>query len=157
MNNPDHLAERREYLIQLLCFQAAGKHIYYVDETNVNIWCSRSIGRSKRGTRACVVDTASRGANMHVIACISADGLMYWERRFGNYRAPDCKRFLWRQMDHMKTQVSLADAVIFMDNAPAHSGVEDVFQEEAYRETTLLRLRAYSPMLNPIENCFFSL
>ena len=44
--------------------------------------------------------------------------------------------------------------MLVIDNAPCHSNTESVFEENAYRQDYLLRLGPYSPMLNPIENCW---
>ncbi|KAJ8566507.1 hypothetical protein ON010_g6617 [Phytophthora cinnamomi] len=53
------------------------------------------------------------------------------------------------------THFPFFSVVIVADNAPCHANVEDVdFKEEAFLKAKLLRLGPYSPMLNPIENCF---
>ena len=42
--------------------------------------------------------------------------------------------------------------VMVIDNAPRHSGLEDVFKEPEFSDNHLLRLEPYSPMFNSIEN-----
>ncbi|KAJ8578635.1 hypothetical protein ON010_g568 [Phytophthora cinnamomi] len=59
-----------------------------------------------------------------------------------------------RLLRHISLTIPLNAVVIVADNAPCHANVEDVFKEEAISEAKLLRLGPYSPMLNPIENCF---
>ena len=44
------------------------------------------------------------------------------------------------------------DIVVVIDNAPAHSQAEAVFEEEPFHGGRVVRLAAYSPMLNPIEH-----
>lgn len=128
--------------------------MFYVDETNYNLWCARKVGRSKRGDRAAKLVTASKGGNMHIIACISSTGLQFWERRFGSFKIPECKAFLRRLLDNIRLTHHLSDVVIVLDNAPCHARSEEVFAEDEYLGATLLRLGPYSPMLNPIENVF---
>ncbi|KAG6612697.1 Replication protein A 70 kDa DNA-binding subunit, partial [Phytophthora cinnamomi] len=145
---------RRDYVVNLLAYKAAGKTIFYVDETNFNLWCSRRRCRSLKGKRAVDKNTASKGSNIHVIACISKNGLAYSERRFGSFTSDKCNEFMRRLLRHISLTTPLHDVVIVADNAPCYTNVEDVFKEEAFSETKLLRLGPYSPMLNPIENCF---
>lgn len=44
MNIPVNKHTRREYLSKLNDYIADGKKVYYVDETNFNLWCSRKHG-----------------------------------------------------------------------------------------------------------------
>ncbi|KAE8882933.1 hypothetical protein PF005_g25479 [Phytophthora fragariae] len=153
-NLPKNKVLRRDYVIQLLAYKAEGKKIFYVDETNSNLWCSRRRGRSLKGKRAVDKNTASKGSNIHVIACISEDGLEYSEKRFGSFTSEKCNEFMRRLLAHIATSTSLDNVVIVVDNAPCHTDVEDVFDEAEFAEAKLLRLGPYSPMFNPIENCF---
>ncbi|EGZ04621.1 hypothetical protein PHYSODRAFT_343090 [Phytophthora sojae] len=93
-NNYRNLAHkkslRQRYVIDLLSYKSQGKKIFYVDETNFNLWRSRRRGRSLRGTRAVDRNTASKGSNIHVIACISEDGFVYTEKRFGSFTPERC-------------------------------------------------------------------
>ena len=43
-----------------------------------------------------------------------------------------------------------------IDNAPCHSGLENVFEEPEFSDNHLLRLGPYSPMFNPMENVWSS-
>lgn len=144
---------RRAYLIRLLEQQSQGKLLIYMDETNYNVWCGRTVGRAPKNKRA-VVRHVSKGPNMHVIACVSAAGLVYWERRHGAFRNDECNDFVRRMFDHISRTSALRDVVLVVDNAPCHSRVEQVLHDTQYAEATILRLGPYSPMLNPIENVF---
>ncbi len=42
--------------------------------------------------------------------------------------------------------------VIVIDNAPCHSSMEEILNEEEFIGNRILRLSPYSPMFNPIEN-----
>ncbi|KAE8912675.1 hypothetical protein PF005_g5986 [Phytophthora fragariae] len=46
MNTSINKEKRRDYLVILQEYQAAGKVILYIDETNFNLWSTRTRGRS---------------------------------------------------------------------------------------------------------------
>ncbi|KAE8994958.1 hypothetical protein PR002_g19765 [Phytophthora rubi] len=156
MNIMKNKLKRREYLVQLQQYQASGKTIIYMDETNFNLWATRTRGRSLKGRRAVKKVFAGGGQNMHVIACISEDGLVYYEARFGADRVDNTNDFIRSLLRHVRdsTSLDLSDVVLVLDNAPCHSRAERVFEENEFLEAKLLRLGPYSPMLNPIENVF---
>ncbi|KAK1945605.1 hypothetical protein P3T76_002653 [Phytophthora citrophthora] len=155
-NLPRNKTLRHDYVVDLLTYKSEGKKIFYVDETNFNLWCSRRCGRSLKGKRAVDKNTASKGSNIHVIACVSEDGLAYSEKRFGSFTSVKCNEFIYRLLRRISKSIPLDDAVLVCDNAPCHSSVENVFVEDEFQGAKLLRLAPYSPMLNPIENCFSS-
>ena len=93
----------------------------------------------------------SRGANIHVIGCISSLGLIHHEVRRGSFKKADAIQWI-------KTCLTKAilkhggPVVLILDNAPCHAGVEvEVLKDEA-SACEILRLSPYSPMFNPIEN-----
>ncbi|EEY58781.1 uncharacterized protein PITG_22279 [Phytophthora infestans T30-4] len=112
-NNYRNLEEnkilRRDYVVELIAQKAAGKKIFYVDETKFNLWCAR------------------RRSYIHYIR---------------------------RLLNHIGASTPLENVVLVCDNAPCHANIEDVFKDTTFSAATLLRLGPYSPMLNPIENCF---
>ena len=61
MNSDANKRLRREYLIKLNQYIRDGKDIIWMDESNVNLFCRRTVGRSRRGTRAVSSLPASRG------------------------------------------------------------------------------------------------
>lgn len=83
MNTDRVKALRREYVAKIIKAQAQRKRILYFDETNFNLFCTRTYGWSRRGSRAVVVRSGPRGENLSVIACISAHGLEHVEYRWG--------------------------------------------------------------------------
>ena len=42
--------------------------------------------------------------------------------------------------------------VVTFDNAPCHSGIEEILLEEEFKDHKFLRMAPYSPMFNPIEH-----
>ncbi|KAG3114664.1 hypothetical protein PI125_g6212 [Phytophthora idaei] len=78
-NNPINKQKRSDYVIKFYAALANNKRVFYLDETNFNLWCSRGRGWSARGRRAVQNGVASKGKNIHVIAVISSTGLAYQE------------------------------------------------------------------------------
>ncbi|POM71693.1 Hypothetical protein PHPALM_11706 [Phytophthora palmivora] len=156
MNTISNNQKRREYLVKLQEYQSMGKIIIYMDETNFNLWSMRTRGRSLRGRRAVKKVFAGGGQNMHVIACISENGLVYFETRFGSNRIDNTYDFIRNLLRYVRgtSEFNLTDVVLVLDNAPCHCRAEQGFVEKEFLGATLLRLGPYSPMLNPIENVF---
>ncbi|OWZ18236.1 LOW QUALITY PROTEIN: hypothetical protein PHMEG_0007703 [Phytophthora megakarya] len=109
------------------------------------------IGRSLKGKRAVNKNMASKGYNIHVIACIS-ENVLAEEVCF--FRLGEVQRVYTTSTDAYKKTTPLGNVVLVADNAPCHSSIEEVFEEDAFADAEFLRLGPYSPMLNPIENCF---
>lgn len=158
MNTPNNKLKRRDFLTKLLEYKSHGRKIYFVDETNLNIWISRSQGWSPQGKRSVEQRISGGGQNMHVTACITASGLVYYEKKFGANRAPDVNNFFVNLLRVVRDEhrQPLRNAVFVFDNAPAHTAVESVFGMEEFEGAVALRLGPYSPMLNPIESVFSS-
>ena len=124
-----------------------------MDETNFNLHFTRKEGRSLRGTRCTTVAAGSRGANVHLIGCISSIGLIHHEVRRGSLKkedATECFRECLRRVNEIYNSI----VVLVLDNAPCHAGIDEVIQEEEFRMHFILRLAPYSPMLNPIERAW---
>ena len=65
---------RRDYVAQLMQLTAINKTILYMDESNFNLFCRRTCGRSIRGERSVVKLPNSKGPNMHIIGAINSAG-----------------------------------------------------------------------------------
>ncbi|POM71545.1 hypothetical protein PHPALM_11873 [Phytophthora palmivora] len=131
MNAISNKHKHREYLVKLQEYQAMGKTIIYMDETNFNLWSTRMRGRSLRGRRAVKKIFAGGGQNMHVTSSHASVSMALYTGEF-----------------------NLTDMVLVLDNAPCHCRAEQGFEETEFLDATLLRLGPCSPMLNPIENGF---
>jgi transposase len=153
-NIPENKLKRQQFAIKLLEYVAAEKKILYLDETNFNIWVSRSYGWSKAGTRAVDLNTTSKERNIHVIATISREGVEYHEGRFGSFDNGAANDYVLAMLRDQATRGPLSNVVVVVDNAPCHSRIEEVFDEAAFAGAECLRLGPYSPMLNGIENVF---
>lgn len=92
----------------------------------------------------------SKGPNVHMIGAISSFGPEFIQLKRGAYRHEDCNDWLQNLIDIVTARgVPVEEIVVIMDNAPAHSRMEEVAEDRGF---TILRLGPYSPMLNPIEN-----
>lgn len=152
-NSPENKDKRHAYVRSLLDYQSRNLPILYIDETNFNIHISRKEGRSRRGTRASVVAAGSRGANIHVIGCIGVIGLVHHSVKRGSFKKEDAQ--IWVKECLRRGMMAYGQKVVLvLDNAPCHSGVEDVLMSPEFEENVILRLGPYSPMLNPIESAW---
>lgn len=150
MNNEVNLQSRRNYILALNEKIGERKDVIWIDETNFNLFCRRSNGWSRIGTRAVQDLPAARGPNIHVIGAISINGPVKMDIRRGAFRSANCNDWVtrlceqWRQDGH-----ELTNLVIVCDNAPCHARIN-----EANTDIEILKLAPYSPMLNPIESCW---
>lgn len=149
MNSVENKRLRARYVQNLNRYIEEGKQIVWMDQTNFNLFCRRSKGRALSGLRAVQKLPAAKGPNVHLIGAISAAGVVMMERRRGSFTAELANAWvtsLLQRWQNLGNQ--LDDLVIVCDNAPCHSRLETVFEDTP---AVLLRLAAYSPMLNPIE------
>ena len=149
MNSEENRRRRATYVTSLMEAIGDGKYVIYIDECNVNLFLRRSGGRAKKGARCSTKLPTSKGQNVHVIGAVSQRGLVYLERRRGAYRKEESREWTRRML--RAAQEPFGNVLVVCDNAPCHSGLEDVFQEEEFRGAQLLRLAPYSAPLNPIE------
>lgn len=152
MNTPENKGRRANFVRELNRFVDCGKTICWIDETNFNLFCTRTMGRSLKGSKACITVCNSRGRNVHLIGAMTMDGLVAHSLRRGSYRSDDCVQWLRTVMDKLKERIPTSSIVMVIDNAPCHSRLECLFTESEYEGASLLRLAPYSPMLNPIEH-----
>ena len=152
INCEENKTKRAYYVSRLMEESGNGKTIVYIDETNCNLFLRRSFGRSRKGTRCAVKAPTSKGKNVYVIGGISQTGLLYFERCRGSFKKEDCKEWLISLLRSITE--SLSQIVIVCDNAPVHSNLETVLEEEEFIGATMLHLAPYSAPLNPIDECW---
>lgn len=151
-NSEINKRKRKEYVDKIMNRTGMGKTVIYIDETNVNLFLRRSQARARKGFRPAVKCAPSRGRNIHILGGIAQHGMVYWERRRGNYRKEDCNEWL-RRMLRTITEPS-QNIVVVCDNAPVHVDLERVVAEEEFLGVEIVRLGPYSAPLNPIEECW---
>lgn len=155
-NNDENKRKRRDYVQQLLHYQAESIPIVYMDETNFNLYISRKKGRSKKGARCTYISAGSRGSNIHLIGCVGNMGLIHHEIRRGAFKKPEANEFV-RQCLRNARNIYQSEVVLVVDNAPCHASIEEVFEEDEFTDHHLLRLGPYSPMFNAIESAWSAL
>uniref|UniRef100_K3WZC3 Tc1-like transposase DDE domain-containing protein n=1 Tax=Globisporangium ultimum (strain ATCC 200006 / CBS 805.95 / DAOM BR144) TaxID=431595 RepID=K3WZC3_GLOUD len=149
---PDHFASldqqkraRLEYMTQIeKLYQSTVKQVFYIDETNYNIWCAKKMERCR---------------NLHVLACLSDQGVALWEHASGALKPEDMNVFVKRALDAITQEngdktIDMSSVVLVLDNATCFANAQDVLVDEKYRGVTLLRLPSLSSMLNPCDSVF---
>lgn len=149
-NSPENKEKRKAFVERLLEYQSQNKPILFMDETNFNIHISRAQGRSVKGTRCTTIAAGSKGANVHVIGCISTVGFIHYEVKRGSFKKDDAREWMKTCLRQALTRHG-EGVVMVIDNAPCHSQIEEILQDQEFCENKILRLGPYSPMLNPIE------
>ena len=148
MNNNENKVKRAAYIEQLFQHRSEGRTLIWTDETNFNLYCKRSQGRSRIGTRASVVLPASKGANLHCIGAMTSASIVLFTTRRGAFRADDCIEW-FRELAVTCENNGIEQPTFIIDNAPAHCRLECICEE--FPNVKLLRLAPYSYLLNPIE------
>lgn len=168
MNNTTNKSKRKTFVEKLNAHVSRGDMIIYHDETNFNMYLSRTEGYAPIGQRATVSLPSSQGSNIHVQGGVSAGtGIVLLQTHEGSIKKEENARFVADLFiaalatDECRELEPNNKIVIVTDNAPAHSGVEDLAREMLAEDgimnaakLVVLRLAPYSPMLNPIEGCW---
>ncbi|KAG9414098.1 hypothetical protein AC1031_013305 [Aphanomyces cochlioides] len=89
---------------------------------------------------------------------MSATNFFYCEMKRGSYKSDGANEWLRRMLRSAIESIgSFNDIVVIPDNAPCHSKLSRVIQDDEFFGVQLLKLSPYSPMLNPIENLWSSM
>lgn len=152
MNSMANKEKRAGFVSALNQFIRAGKQIVYMDETNFNLFCRHTRGRSKVGQRAIHLLPAARGPNIHLVGAISLSGVVSLDQQRGSFKMDTCAAWIRSVLQRWEEQGNrLDDLVLVCDNAPCHSRIESAVADASDGRVQVLRLAPYSPMLNPIE------
>lgn len=147
-NTPRTISLRYDYIGRLLAL--SNKRKFYIDEMGCNMHTRRRFGRSKIGEPATITTPTQRGNNVSICACIGIDGVKHYRVKHLAYNTLEFIAFL----DELYAKIDdPTDAVFIMDNARFHHArlVVDWFND---KRLTQEFVPPYSPMLNPIEECF---
>lgn len=126
--------------------QNANTNFIFVDECGFNLFTARTRGRARINQRAIRQVTSSRGKNLNLLMAVTpAAGLYYYELEEGTITAARFDIFI----QNLETVIGDFNVFIVMDNAPVHNGAQ--MDQDGH---VIKKLPPYSPMLNPIENCF---
>ncbi|MEL7309615.1 MAG: transposase, partial [Pseudomonadota bacterium] len=158
VNSDENKNKRQAFATRYMAKLDDGFVPVFQDETNFNVFCKRSNGRSKTGTRVHIKQPSSKGPNLHCIGAITQHSLVMFETRRGSLKADNFYHYLSTIVDNCLGR-GIRKLLVVIDNAPAHSRAEDQLRQKvqtldasAFDAVELLRLSPYSPSLNPIEN-----
>lgn len=74
--------------------------------------------------------------------------LASWKNKRGAYRSEVCKQWRPLVLDNLKETVPMSKVAVVSDNAPCHTGLEDVFTEDNYSQRGL----ANAPVLGNVQS-----
>ncbi|KAG7156393.1 putative DDE superfamily endonuclease domain-containing protein 63, partial [Homarus americanus] len=144
--NSEDVKAARIAFAQYMYEDGIHQHRVYLDETGYNLYTCRTYGRAPQGQRVNRIVAGQRGSNLTLIAAISnLVGLFYYEIHVTSVTKEVFKNF----MTSLDSVLGPEAALILMDNAPWHAGIEQEFEDRVIK-----KLPPHSPFLNPIENCF---
>ncbi|POM71723.1 Hypothetical protein PHPALM_11668 [Phytophthora palmivora] len=158
-NNETNKEKRKQFAEALVEHHRLGNLVIYFNESNYNLYTKRSRGRAKKGKRAIEKLPPTKRANLQIQCAVSsAFGVVAYRTRRGSIKMQDIADFVdelyaaVKDSDVFKHDFTGKKIVVVFDNAPAHSQTETLVT--THDDLVLLRLGPYSPMRNPIENCF---
>ena len=109
MNCDENLQLRKVYSQKLQGYLQQSKDVFYLDESNYNLYYARSRGRSEIGVKALMKVPASKGKNIHMIGCISASRLEYFETRRGSLNHKAFQEVLRNILRQLRSRYSLSN------------------------------------------------
>lgn len=124
----------------------------FLDEFGINLAMTRRRARSPRGTRAVVTEPFEKGVTMSVIAALSLDGVSAPMTLAGAFDGASFALYV----EHVLAPELRAGDIVILDNVPFHKNERAVSLLKA-AGAEVLPLPAYSPDLNPIEQCISKL
>ena len=148
VNLAENKIKRLQYLELLHESRSNGRTLIWIDETNFNLYCKLSQGRSKIGTKAAVVLPCSKGANLHCIGAMSDSKMLLFTTQRGSFKADSFNEWI-KELISVCSAQGIDKPTLIIDNASAHTGLEAII--EVYENVELLRLAPYSCLLNPIK------
>lgn len=161
-NNESTKLSRYNYVLNTVPLLTQDNSIW-MDETGFAQHMSRTIGRSKRGTRAHQSTLVIKGVNVSVIAALQpAIGIIYyekhtWSKTEGGVNKQRFEIFFRNLLKSQFLKKNKNSYYLLMDNYGIHNkeNLDDIIRS-LHKDTQfeVLFIAKYSPFLNPIEYCF---
>ena len=148
-NNENNKEKRKIYVQKHLDATSVETPILYINETNFNLFFSRSQGRTEQGAWVNFKRPNFKGKHIHLIGVNGTNGFSQFRVHRGSFThelANNFKKDILRAASNFYQR----PVAVFVDNAPCHSRIEEVFENPDFSQNYLLRLAPYSPMLYPI-------
>lgn len=149
-NSPNTIVARKKYAAKYTRLETAGAHFVWLDEFGCNLSLRRRKGRSLKGSPATIEGPLARGNNLTVCAAIDNSGFLHYITHYGGFNDECFIRFiseLKEKLNDDKRYVYICDNVAFHKSR----NLKEFIKEKKFE---FLYLAPYSPMLNPIEECF---
>lgn len=147
-NTPRTIRLRFDFVVILVAL--SGKKIFSIDEMGCNLHTRRNYGRSPVGQPAVISTPTQRGNNLSICAAIGVDGVRHYRTKIGAYNTGEFLIFLNELYPKIEEPTN---AAFLMDNVKFHHShvIKQWFEE---KKIVQVFVPPYSPMLNPIEECF---
>ena len=149
MDSEETKEKRKEFALKYINELSMAYYCVWVDETNIGVWSNCNHGRAKKGQRATILKTTSKGSNLNMILAISHDGVVHSTRKMGSYKKHEYNDFIQECCEKIEWLPNRKVAFI-MDNASIHRDID----LSLYPHGRVFMLSPYSPQLNPIEETF---
>ena len=95
MNSLKNWEKRRNFFRTLVAAVGSEKRTVWQDETNFNVWCTRSTAWSQVGRRTVAVRCTSKGQNLYIIGAIEQTiGVVYYAIQLGSLKKKDFLQWL---------------------------------------------------------------
>jgi transposase len=124
----------------------------FLDEFSINLAMTRPHARAVRGTRAVVTESFEKGVTVSVIATLGLDGMCAPMTLEGAFDGAAYALYV----EHFLVPELRQGDVVIMDQVPFHKNERAISLIEA-AGAEVLPLPAYSPDMNPIEQCISKL
>lgn len=122
--------------------------LHFLDEFSINLAMTRLRARALRGKRAVVTEPFDKGVTLSVIAALSLAGVFAPMTLEGAFDGASFALYV----EHMLVPELRSGDIVIMDNVPFHKNERAVSLIVA-AGAEVLPLPAYSPDMNPIEQC----
>ena len=125
------------------------RQFIFIDEMGSNLSMTRRYGRAEPGQRVRDKVPGNRGGNVSTIGALGIDGMRTGLSVNGALDGETMVFFV----EELLAPTLKRGEIVFMDNCPIHKR-EEVEDAVEARGASVIFLPAYSPDLNPIENCW---
>ena len=151
-NSEATMTLRRQDAIKYTRCEGTASSIF-IHEFGRNLSMCRGKGRSKIGTPASIGAHGTRGNNLSICAAIDKDGPVHFHAKYLAFNLFHFVTFLEDLVKKLKEKDLNKQYVLVMDNVAFHK-TEEVRAFISGPKLKVIYLLPWSPMLNPIENCF---
>lgn len=148
-NDERTILKRKIYATRYMQMESQVNFVF-VDEFGCHATLRRGRGRGEKGSRIFIDVQAIKGKNCTVCAAIDLNGVIHYQAQFLPMTSELFVEFL-RELNEKLDKTK--QNVLVYDNSSSHK-TNEVTQFLKSANLKFMYCAPYSPMLNPIENCF---